>query len=303
MRPLLLRTAEVALDVVNEVGEGPLWDPYRAALWWVDALRGDVHCLGATTGAHEVWHFPESVACLALHENGLLGLGMRQGFAAFSPEGGAWGLVVPVDDGWAGSRLNDGKCDARGRWWAGTMRDPAVAGQGALFRLDGAGTVTRVLDGATITNGLGWNPDCTLMYYIDSALGRVDMFDFDLDSATLRRRRPLVDIPTSVGTPDGLAVDAEGCIWVAIWGSGEVRCFSPDGRHVRSLLLPVTAVSSCAFGGPNLETLFVTSATYHEPESRLAREPHAGALFAADVGVRGLPVAALATEGWSATEA
>lgn len=303
MRPLLLKMAQVALDVANEVGEGPLWDPSRSVLWWVDALRGDVHCLDVAAGGHEVWQFPESVACLTVHENGLLGLGMRQGFAAFSPEGGNWRLVVPVDDGWAGCRLNDGKCDANGRWWAGTMRDPPVTGRGALFCLDGSGPVTRVLDGATITNGLGWNPDSTLMYYIDTALGRVDVFDFDLDTAAVHGRRPLADIPTSLGSPDGLAVDAEGCIWVAIWGSGEVRCFSPDGRHMRTLVLPVTAVSSCAFGGPNLETLFVTTATYHEPVDRLAREPHAGALFAADVGVQGLPVAALSREDWSAAGA
>jgi len=170
------------------------------------------------------------------------------------------------------------------------MTDPPTTGTGSLLCLAGDGKATVMLEGLTISNGIGWSPDYQWMYLIDSATGYLDRIAFDAPTGNLGERRTLVRVPTTEGSLDGLAVDEDGCIWVAVWGAGEVRCFDSSGRQVRRVELPVSAVSSCAFGGSNLSTLFITSARYQEPAERLEREPLAGSVFAVDVGVRGMPV-------------
>lgn len=281
---------DVVVPTTCSVGEGPLWDPQRHAIWWVDALDGIVHAYELLSGRALTWQLGQSVACLVLHENGAIGLGMREGFGILDPSTGASRLVAPIEPLVAHLRLNDGKTDGSGRWWAGTMTDPPTEGSGTLYRLGDDARLTVVLRGLTISNGLGWSPDHRVMYLIDSATGCLDAFDFDLSDGEIANRRTVARVEAGVGVLDGLAVDEEGCIWVAIWGAGEVRCFSPLGEHLRSVMLPASAASSCAFGGHDLSTLFVTTARYQEPAERLALQPHAGAVFAVDAGVRGMPV-------------
>ncbi len=189
-------------------------------------------------------------------------------------------------------KILGGGRDSAGRFWAGTMSagDPVV-GSGSLYRLDGDGTVTTMLGGLTISNGIGWSSDDRYLYFVDSPTRRIDRFDFDRDSGTISNRMPLVEIEVGVGSADGLAVDAEGCIWLAVWGSSQVRRYSPSGQWIGSLTLPVTCPSSCAFGGPNWETLFVTTARISLTPQEQEREVVAGGIFAADVGVSGVPVA------------
>ena len=186
--------------------------------------------------------------------------------------------------------MNDGACDPQGRFWAGTMAYDESPGAGALYRLELDGSCTTMLTGLSISNGIGWSPDASTMYLNDSGTGCVDAFRFDGSSGTISDRRTLVHIDRPGVAPDGLTVDREGGIWIALWNGGAVSRYAPDGSLLATVRLPVERPTSCAFGGPGLDTLFVTSARTDLDDDALARQPHAGRLFAIDgLGVRGLP--------------
>jgi sugar lactone lactonase YvrE len=213
-----------------------------------------------------------------------------QGFAHVAEDGTVTVLAEPEADRHGRTRMNDGACDPQGRFWAGSMAYDTSPGGGRLYRMDRDGTVTTVLTGVTISNGLGWSPDGATMYYADSGAGTLDAFDFDGAGGDLERRRTLV---RSEGRafPDGLWVDDEGCLWVAMWGGGEVRRYAPDGGLLRTQPLPVTQPSACCFVGRRRDTLIVTSARFELPAEALAGQPAAGRVMAFDAGVAG-PAAA-----------
>jgi sugar lactone lactonase YvrE len=204
-------------------------------------------------------------------------------------DGEALRTVAVVARDRPGNRLNDCKCDPQGRLWAGTMSKERTAGTAALYRLEPGGAPARAIGGTTISNGLGWSPDGERMYFVDSTTQRVDVLDFDGASGAIADRRALAEIDPRDGLPDGLAVDAEGGIWVCLFAGGALRRYGPDGRLEAHVALPVTNPTSPAFGGPDLRTLYVTSARHRLPPARLAVEPQAGAVLALDPGVRGLP--------------
>ena len=185
------------------------------------------------------------------------------------------------------NRFNDAACDARGRLWAGTMSTERRTGAAALYRVTPEGEVTVALPGATISNGLDWDLDATRLYYVDSTTQRIDAIDFDLDRGLLGTRRTFAEIDARDGLPDGLAVDAEGGVWVALFGGGRIRRHRPDGRLDLDVPVPVTNPTSVAFGGPGLGDLYVTSAKHRLSPEQLAREPLAGSLLRLRPGVRG----------------
>jgi sugar lactone lactonase YvrE len=185
-------------------------------------------------------------------------------------------------------RMNDGKCDPAGRFWAGTMDYGESRPIASLHVYDG--TARTVLDDVTISNGLAWTPDRRGMYYIDTPTGRVDVFDYDEGTGQITNRRPFAEVEG--GHPDGMTLDDEGCLWVALWGGGAVRRYDPSGRPAGIVHLPVTNVSSCAFGGPGGTTLFVTTSQQGLSEQQKAAEPDAGRIFRADPGVSGPPATA-----------
>jgi sugar lactone lactonase YvrE len=189
------------------------------------------------------------------------------------------------------NRMNDGKCDPAGRFWAGTMPfDPAPGSQsGAMYRLDKDFQVTKVLSGVTLTNGLDWTLDGQHMYYIDSMTQGVDVFDFDPATGNLANRKRLITIAPEQGLPDGMTVDAEGGLWVALHGSGSVRRYMPDGRVDRVVRVPPTMVTCCAFGGPDLTDLYITTMSFGMSDEAKRAQPLAGALFKCRPGVRGRP--------------
>jgi sugar lactone lactonase YvrE len=195
--------------------------------------------------------------------------------------------VIPQEE--VTARMNDGNCDSAGRFWAGSMGLNAEPGVGALYRLDPDLTVTRVLDGITESNGMDWSPDDRLMYYIDTMEKRVDVFDFDVGTGAIADRRPFASIDGADILPDGLTVDAEGYVWVCCWGGSEVRRFSPNGALERVIRVPTRQVTSCTFGGPRLEDLYVTSAREWLDPDALETEPDAGAVFVCRPGVAGRP--------------
>ena len=192
--------------------------------------------------------------------------------------------MAPVERERRDTRMNDGACDSRGRLWAGTMSLSGDTRSAALYRLDPDLRVTRVLPGIFVSNGIGWAPDDSLLYHVDSPRQRIDVYEFDSERGALGGRRAVIPVAAELGRPDGLAVDAEGGVWIALWGGGAVQRFTPGGTLNERIELPVANVTSCCFGGTDLATLFVTTAA-----RGAAHEPLAGALFACRPGVRGLP--------------
>lgn len=266
------------------LGESPAWDPIARLLSWVDVHGQAVHRLDPASGRCVTTELAERVGAAVPHARGGLVLAVPSGFLRLNSTG-TIARLAEIEPLPPRTRMNDGKCDARGRLWAGTMSE-VDAPTAALYCLSPGGTVRRAFGNVIVSNGLGWSPDNSAMYYIDSGHGRIDTIEFDLDSGQLGERRTLVEIPASAGVPDGLAVDAQGCIWVALFGGGALRRYRPDGRLAEALRVPASLVTSCAFAGAALDELYITSAAHMLKRA----EPWAGALFRWRAPTPGLPV-------------
>lgn len=284
--PVAVHHAQLAVDARAELGECPLWDPGTGTLAWIDIVGGEIARLDPASGAVERIGLGARIGSIALREAGGL-LAALNDHALLLNASGAVERELPGPWAAPGALVNDGACDTAGRFWVGTAtRTPGAAG---LYRLDPDGGGARVLAGVNASNGLGWSPDDTVLFYVDSATQRLDALDCSLADGTLGARRPLVSFDPADGIPDGLAVDAEGCVWLAVWGAGEVRRYDPAGRHLATVRVPVSQVTSCAFGGPELDVLWITTAREDLDADALAAEPLAGGVFRAEPGVRGLP--------------
>lgn len=283
-------TLEVLDAHLCELGEGPTWDARSGEVLWVDITGCAVHALELGSGARRTVETPAPVgAVLPCAADGLL-LALEDGLALLEPDGGTAPVARFADvDGFDPSvalRANDAKCDPSGRCFVGTMAYDQRPGAASLFRLDpGTARLELVLRDLTISNGLGWSPDGRTMYFVDTPSGRVQAWDYDLGTGGLSNSRVLAEIEERHGWPDGMTVDADGCVWVALWGGGAVRRYTPDGRLDRVLELPCAQVTSCAFAGERLDRLVVTTAAYGLERP----EPLAGATFVAEPGVAGLP--------------
>lgn len=289
--PAALHLPHLVLEAGTELGEGPVWDHDRACLLFVDIMRGHIHQFHPRTGAHRVVEVGQPVGAVAPTVRGDWVAAAKDGFVRVDPSSGRSTLIAAVEADMPANRMNDGYVDARGRFWAGTMDMTETGPTGSLYRLDPDGSVHHVLAGATISNGVDWSPDGRRMYYIDTPTDRVDVLDFDADSGAVSNRRPFAVIPAQPGAghPDGLVVDAEGHVWVGMWGGGALRRYAPDGALVRVVPFPVSRVTKCAFGGDDLGDLYATTAFIGMDAAARAREPQAGGLFRLRPGVRGRP--------------
>jgi sugar lactone lactonase YvrE len=273
------------------LGEGPLWDPEDRALYWVDVKGQMVHRFDPSTGRDMRWPTPEPVGSLARRAEGGLVVALRSGFHFLDLDSGAIQAVCTPEPDRPENRLNDGKPDRRGRFWAGSMHDPETAATGALYRLDPDGTCHRMIDGVIISNALCWSPDGRTMYHADTIRRTVWAWDSDPERGEIANRRVFVTLSGNEGNPDGATVDAEGFVWLAHWGGWQLTRHDPAGRTERVVRLPVQCPTCPAFGGPDLGMLYVTSATIGLSASELVAQPCAGGILALDPGVRGLPEA------------
>ncbi|WP_184791757.1 SMP-30/gluconolactonase/LRE family protein [Streptomyces sp. 3211] len=299
-------TALPCAPVPGRLTEGPVWHAGRGDLLWVDITAGLVHRAPLVArdddsglpdlGDRTTISLDRPVGAVALCASGGLLAAAATSFLRVDEAGAATEFAAPAvpDDG-TPRRFNDAKCDPSGRLLAGTMAYDATPGAGTLYRLDPDGTVTTVLSPVTISNGLGWSPDGRLLYYADSPTHRVDVFDHDPATGTLSARRPFADT-SPAGMPDGLAVDTEGRVWVAVWGAGQVRAYTPDGALHAVVTVPASQVSSCAFAGPDLDLLIITTAADGLTAAQLAAQPHAGRIFICRPGATGLPVTPFADD-------
>ena len=275
--------AEQVTAPVAYHGEGPVWSARWGGLRWVDMLAGDVLSLRAD-GTVDRRHVGTVAAALRPRRGGGAVIGVERGFALEGPDGS----VTTLPELWTdtGRRMNEGGCDPDGRFYCGSMAYAKTPGAGALYRLDADRSTHVVLEGVTISNGLEWSPDGSRAYYNDTDTYRVDVFDYDRD-AGLVNRRPFVRLEQGEGRPDGLTVDAEGGVWVALNHSGTVRRYTADGVPDAVVEVPPRQVTACTFGGDGLDELFITTSRENLPPDE---DPLAGSLFRAEVGVRGRPV-------------
>jgi sugar lactone lactonase YvrE len=270
---------EVAVPRAS-LGEGPCWDAKAGALYWTDIPAHRVHRL-AGDGTHAEWDTGQPAGAIVPRAGGGLVLAARDGFLAMDLGTGSLSMLAEVEPGIPGNRMNDGACDRAGRFYAGTMAQDESPGAGALYLLATDHGVTRLVTGVGISNGIGWSPDDRHMYYIDSLTYRVDVFDYEPATGAIGNRRAFASLGAGEVMPDGLTVDSEGGVWAAVWGGSEIRRYAPDGRLTLSLAVPAANVTSCAFGGPDLRTLYITTA--------VGPGRSGGALFSCPVAVPGLP--------------
>jgi sugar lactone lactonase YvrE len=282
-------TAQVAVPAQCELAEGPVWDGDSQRLFWVDILAGRVHSFYPATGSHSSFDVGGPLGAAGLTTAGRLVLALETGFAVCDADGANLERLPSPQIDAAVVRFNDGKPDPWGGFWAGTMqRDEGKDGLGRLYRLGPDGAVSELVNGVSLSNGLDWTDDRSRFYYVDSPTGQIDVFDTDPQTGALSNRRSFIDVtPDDEGVPDGLTLDADGGIWVAVWGTSELRRYDRDGKLDTVVRLPVSQVSSAAFGGPDLSTLYITTARENFTPAQLAAEPHAGDIFECAPGVNG----------------
>jgi len=284
------REWELAVDAHDIIGEGPAWDSTGHTLLWVDIAGRLVQRFDPGSG--RVWRraFDQMVGAVLPRSSGGLAVCLQDGVWVTGSDDGEATLLAAIEPDDEATRLNDAKTDRAGRLWGGSMAIDARPNAGSLYRISADGAVDRVASPTTISNGIDWSQDGSLMYYIDTSTHRIDVFDFDLDSGVAADRRPFIELDRSLGLPDGMCVDSEGGIWVAFYDGWTVRRFTSSGALDRSISLPVARVTSCAFGGANLADLYVTSASEGLDRDALAAQPLAGGLFVIRPGVTGTPI-------------
>lgn len=278
------------LSVNCKLGEGPLWHPDEGMLYWVDIDRGRLHRLAPRTQNHDVFEVGLPVGCMAFRAGGGLVLATRDGFAYWRPVEQELEFIADPETDVPDGRFNDGAVDRRGRFWAGTLNDRR-APTSSLYRLDSDLTVHTMDSGFKTPNGIGWSLDGKTMYFTDTRRRTIFAYDFDMESASINNRRPFIQVPDEEGQgrPDGLTVDAEGCIWSARWGGWKVVRYTPDGHIDREIRLPVECPTSCTFGGENMDDLYITSAWTALDADGRRRQPLAGDVFRFRAGIKGLP--------------
>lgn len=278
-------------DVTAALGEGPYWVPEDDCLLWVDIEGARLHRTYFPS-RETVTDSPGPVsAAFPAVGGGILIAGGAALTLLFPAERGGQWVARTIADAPAREdiRFNDAGVDPAGRVWAGSMHMAEAAPVGELYRLDAGGRLNPVVKNVTVSNGLGWSPDGSRMYYADSPLRRVDVFDYDPATGEAFARRPFADLSEAEGVPDGLTVDADGCVWVAMWGGSALRRFTPEGQPDAVLPVPVSQPTSCAFGGPDLADLYITSARVGLTDDQLAAQPLAGRLLHVRPGPVGLP--------------
>jgi sugar lactone lactonase YvrE len=281
--------APCVVNCKNVLGEGPVWCPREHVLWWIDISSPALWRFDPRSGAVEHWALPKPPGSFALRRDGGFLIAFRNGFATLDAPGEEvrWLDIPGLNLG--DERFNDGKTDRAGRFWTGTLDRKLGAAIGQLYRVEPGFRVAAVDRGFTISNGIGWSPDDRTMYFTDTPARRIYGYDFDPAGGRVANRRVFVEVAEGHGGPDGMTVDAEGYVWSAQFDRWCVNRYAPDGALERSIRLPVQRPTSCMFGGPDLATLYVTSARMDLEGEALAAQPDAGGVFTLEPGVRGLP--------------
>lgn len=270
------------------LGEGPVWSVEEQALYWIDIKKPALQRWQPDTGEHKTWSLPAEIGCFSLRTQGGAILALQNGFHFFDFETGAVTAIADPEADNPRTRFNDGKCDRRGRLWAGTMDNEEVDfTMGSLYRVNPDLAITHIRGNVGVSNGLGWSPDNRRMYYADSPTRCIYVYDFDIETGAASNEQ--VFARTDKGVPDGLTVDSEGYVWNCEWDGWRVVRYAPDGRVDYILETPVQRPTSCMFGGADLCDLYITSASINLSDNERANQPHAGCVLRARTDTPGLP--------------
>ncbi len=285
-----MEEVELLLDAKAIVAESPSWDVEKHLLYWVDIDGKKVHIYDPSKNEDKAIEAGQYVGAIAPKKSGGAILAMHHGIYFLNFETEKFTFVFDPESDKPDNRFNDGKCDAAGRFWAGTMSFGEKEPLGSFYRIDRDRSVTKMFDKVTVSNGIAWNPDNTIMYYIDTPTKIVFAFDFDLKTGSLSNRRTVVRVPDGQGSPDGMTSDSEGMIWVAHWGGWRVSRWDPrNGKLMEVVDIPVEKVTSCVFGGEDLDELYITTASRGLSSEDLKKQSHAGGIFELKTHVRGTP--------------
>ena len=279
---------KVAYQSEDILGEGPVWSVAEQALYWVDIERPCLQKWQPESSAYMAWTMPSRIGSFALREKGGAVVALQDGIYLFDLDSGDLTNVCRPEAG-LNTRFNDGKCDRHGRFWAGTLDMAFAEPAGALYRLDNDGNCQKMRPGVTCSNGLGWSPDNQTMYYTDTTTRNIFAYDFDPETGDIQNERIFAQDKEGTGYPDGLTVDAEGYVWSAKWDGWRIVRYAPDGSIDREINLPVQRPTSCVFGGPEMNLLYITSASAGLSSEERAEQPLAGSIFVLETAVTGLP--------------
>jgi sugar lactone lactonase YvrE len=287
MTELLSDKLSNVLEVRARLGEGPIWDSRQQLLYWVDIYNHRVHRFYPPTGRDEYFDVGDVVGAIALAGDNKLIMALRHQLAFLDTQTGLVSSIIEIEADRKNNRFNDGKCDPQGRFWFGSMS--SEANQAQLYRYDQDGSLHIMETGLTISNGLGWSPDQKTFYLTDSPQQKIFAYDFNSTTGSISNRRTVVDLTHESFNPDGLTIDSQGYIWSAMWNGGCVIRFSPSGEEVARIKLPVPLVTSCTFGGENLQTLYITTASVGLQQEEIDEYYYSGDVFAFASQVTGLP--------------
>lgn len=279
--------AELLYKIPSELGEGPMWHVQRGQLFWVDILSRELHGLDPLSGAHQMWSFRERISAAVPDRSGKLMVALQGYVGRFDPDTGEFEKLLDVPEP-PDNRSNDGKCDPAGRLWLGTMNMKEIAGAGNLYCIEPGGEISLKISGTTISNGLAWTSDRQTMYFIDSPTQRIDQYDYDEHTGNIRFVKTACLIPETLGSPDGMTIDEEDFLWVAHYnGSGVYRWDPRKGTLLEKIEVPAPHVTSCTFGGPSGEDLYITTARDGLSAEEKESFPLSGSIFVARTNTRG----------------
>ncbi|KRG15330.1 SMP-30/gluconolactonase/LRE family protein [Lederbergia galactosidilytica] len=281
--------AELVLDLQATLGEGPHWDESLEILYWVDIQGKKLHAFDPNTEENSTFQFDQYVSAVVPGKAGRFLLAMENGIYQYDIHQNDLCFIANPEESLPNNRFNDGKCDPSGRFWAGTMAMDGKLGQGNLYRLDPNKKITKMLDNVSISNGLAWSPDKKKMYFIDTPTKEITTFEYDDENGDISYQETTIKIPDGMGNPDGMTIDQEGMLWVAHWGGARVTRWNPStGKLLDQVQVPAKNVTSCAFGGKNLDELYITTAKIGLSESELSEYPGSGGLFKVKTDVKGM---------------
>ncbi|ACK68536.1 SMP-30/Gluconolaconase/LRE domain protein [Gloeothece citriformis PCC 7424] len=280
---------ELVVETQALLGECPCWDHHKQLLYWVDILNKQLHIYSPQNNTDRIIQLEEYVSCVVPRSSGGVVLGLATGFAALDLDSETVKFLAKPENHPPTNRFNDGKCDPAGRFLAGTMDFEQRENAGFLYTLESNLQIKQLLDHTTVANGMGWSPDYSTLYFIDSPTQTIFAFDYDLDQGTIKNRREAIKIPDGEGFPDGMTTDLEGMIWVALWAGAKVMRWNPNtGELLQTIPIPARNVTSCTFGGQNMNELYITTARQDMNEDDFQKYPQTGSLFKLKTDVVGM---------------
>jgi sugar lactone lactonase YvrE len=280
---------ELVLDKQSDLGEGAIWNYKTGELLWVNITGKILNFYNPELNNNKEMFTGQMIGTVVPAESGDVIVALQNGIYTFDPETGTKKLISNPEEGIDGNRFNDGKCDPAGRFWAGTMNMNGKKEAGTLYRLDPDSTIHAMIKDVSISNGIVWSPDATKMYYIDTPTQKVMVWDYDNATGDISNPQTAVEVPSEMGSPDGMTIDTEGNVWIALWGGSAVGCWNPEtGELLSTIEVPAKNVTSCAFGDEDLGTLYITTARQGTTDEELEKYPDAGGVFKTRPGVYGM---------------